>query len=421
MPASSRRYTVFFLVLILTGFINTHGQRNSTIQSEGEREASKFWSRYVAQCRGSHYVKQSHAIFIELRGFRFTLTYDRITEADRLNGVQAKGITSYTATANRYYEKGAWQSWANDLPEGLKLVNSVRFQKTGSRWIFQPVGYFDRFAQASSCDEIPGHRSSTFNERPTNAIDINDRLRMPIQEFFFWDSITNVVSDKFPQSLTAVLSWKIIFGGTAFDFSLEPVESRWYRNNIQVFETKSAHLRNLNPAQLSAGTGPTATGKWEVGSYEVKIFVRNRLVKIGRFNILNDSEFGPELRFDGMYRIIDGSDAGKSWIRFYPDGNMISSSGNFNVNQLASCMNLRAASGKPMFVGCDDFSYRRGFYTVSGRELSYTSKGSEGGSSIEAHGTIGFNQVILAFKISGSSSAPTPSRRLVFYKVDRMY
>jgi hypothetical protein len=58
---------------------------------------------------------------------------------------------------------------------------------------------------------------------PTNAIDVNDNLRLPIQQFFFWDSNTNIVADKFPQSITTFVNWKIIYGGSGllYDFGID--------------------------------------------------------------------------------------------------------------------------------------------------------------------------------------------------------
>lgn len=400
-------------------------RRNQPVstQDEAQREASKFWSNYVASCGVSHYVKQSYAIFIELRGFRLTMKYDPITEADRVNGVQAKGVTGYTATSHRFYEKGSWQSWGNGLPQGLNFVSAVRFQKVRGQWKFQPVGYFDQFAQTVNCGEIPGHRSAAFYEMPTNAIDVNDNLRLPIQQFFFWDSNTNIVADKFPQSITTFVNWKIIYGGTAFDYSLSPLESHWYKNQVQVFETTSAHLNNSNPAQLWTGVGWAEPGKWEVGDYEVKIFVRKRLAKIGRFQIVPDAEFSPELRFDGLYKSQIGKSDQYTWLRFYPDGTVLMVSGVLTFDHLRFCVNKDAASRKAEGLysanGCDGFSYRRGKYVLSGNDISFSFLGSDGsrGALVSVQGTIGSYVLTLNYDV-GHGAAKYTDHQEVFFKVD---
>lgn len=106
------------------------------------------------------------------------MNYDPITEADRLNGVQAKGSSQFTASAHRLYSNSAWHAWGNGIPDDMTLINSVRFQKVSDRWAFQGVGYFNDYAHPVSCPDIPGFRSATKNETPSNSIQIND-TRLP--------------------------------------------------------------------------------------------------------------------------------------------------------------------------------------------------------------------------------------------------
>jgi hypothetical protein len=410
--------TLLLLCIPTTGQVR---RRPTTIsnQDEGQREALKFWSNYIAACGGSHYVKQTYAVFFELRGFRINMRYDPITEADRLNGIQAKGVSSYTATAHRVYEKGAWHEWGDSIPQGLNLVNAVRFQKARGRWNFQPVGYFDQFAQRVNCSEVPGHRSASFYETPTNAIDINDNLRMPIQQFFFWDSNTNIIGDKFPQSLTGFVSWKIIYGGTAFDYSLSPVVSRWYRDNVQVFETTSARLYNGNPAALWTGVGWQEPGKWEIGAYLVRIFVRGRLVKTAQFQIAPDAEFSPELRFDGLYRSPLGNTDKYDWLRFYPDGTVLLGVGLPTTADLGVCVSMQRTK---FAAGCEQYSYRTGTYRITNNNISFSFSERDGsrGAPVDVTGRVGAYVLTLNYDV-GRGAAIYRDHQETFLRLDRMY
>jgi hypothetical protein len=210
MTKAIRLFASISLILLFMNFGNGKSSqgRSNFIQAEGQREASKFWTKSVAACGGSHYIKRTHAIFEELRGFQIVMRYDSLTEADQLNGIQANCLTGYTATSYRSYQNEAWRQWENGGPT---LINSVRFQKVGGRWSFQPVIYYDKVGEIISCVEVPGFRSAASKEIPLNAIDLDDSRRLPIGDFSFWDSNTNLSGDKFPKSTTTFVNWRIFF------------------------------------------------------------------------------------------------------------------------------------------------------------------------------------------------------------------
>src|SRR5215210_7374338 len=80
----------------------------SNKQYSGEQDATKFWSNYIASCGGSHYARKAPGIFVELRGFRVQMKYDPITEADRLNGIEAQGKSWFEASTYRIYSNSRW-------------------------------------------------------------------------------------------------------------------------------------------------------------------------------------------------------------------------------------------------------------------------------------------------------------------------
>jgi len=324
----SRIQALLLLVSILIPYTASIAQKSGSRSNSkrissltGEQEAARFWKTYVAACGGSHYVKKTHAVFVELRGFRITMNYQPITQADILNGIEAKGLTAFTATAYRFFEKSSWQLWGNGIPESMHFVNSVRFQKTRGNWAFHPVGYFDRFAQPVNCSEVPGYRSESSKEIPTNSIEVNDYLKLPIQEFVFSDSNTNIAGDKFPQSTTTFVNWKIIYGGTAFTYSLPKVEGHWLKDGTKWSEPNVARFSNVGRGELWAGKGWAEPGHWELGKYTVKVYLRGQLVAERSFEIVPDDSLPGNMRFDGLYyqRFQDGS----YWFFRFFEGGMV--------------------------------------------------------------------------------------------------
>lgn len=247
-------YAIFLLgTLCLTTPAQVRGTRSSG-QDEGQREAATFWNKYVASCGGSRYVRKAPGIFVELRGFRIITNYDPITEADRLNGIQAKGSSQFTASAHRFYSNSAWHAWVNGIPEDMTLINSVRFQKASGRWTFHSVGYFNDYAHPVTCSDVPGFRSASRNEVPSNTVQIDDTHVFPIESFTIWESSSNEVANRFGPTATFI-GWKIIYTGTAFNYRPPSVESYWYKDGLQWSYDGSAQFSNVGKGQLWASKG----------------------------------------------------------------------------------------------------------------------------------------------------------------------
>lgn len=367
-------------------------------QSSGEQEAAKFWSNYVASCGGSHYMRKAPGVFVELRGFRVQTKYDPLTEADRLNGLQAKGASWITASAHRFYSNSAWGRWGDGTYPDFTLVNSVRFQKSRGRWNFYGVGYFDRYAKTVTCSDVPGFRSSRMNESPTNSVQISDYHNFPIQSFIFWDSNTNVIADKFPKSTTTFVNWKITYTGTAFSYSLPPVEGHWYKDGVRWSEPNIAQFSNVGSGQLWAGKGWAEPGHWEVGSYTVKVYLRRQLIAQRSFEVVSDEALPGVLRHDGIYykKYHDGT----YWVlRFFSDGKVrdlyMTANDNFAdiLREAWKCTDDSVTRYYNFESYCKNFNMGQGTYSAQGAQIEFTTYGNRkfhraDGSSIGYTGSV---------------------------------
>jgi hypothetical protein len=362
----------------------------SSSQDEGQREATKFWSKYVASCGGSHYIRKAPSIFVELRGFHITMNYEPITEADRLNGIQAKGSSRFTASAHRFYSNSAWHQWSDSVPEDMNLVNSVRFQKTRGRWTYNGVGYFNDYAKTVTCSDVPGFRRAAANEIPTNTIQINDTHVFPIESLTFWESSSKENGNRFSQSSTTSVNWKIIYTETAFEYTPPPVESYWYKDGVQWSYAGVAKFSNSGKGQLWDGKGWAEPGHWQTGKYTVKIYVRKQLAVIGSFEIIADEQLPHQLRYDGVYTVDDYNHTHSLWLRFYDSGAvvylMIPKTAGDPLNLAPTCLTTQHGVYRD---GCDDWR-DIGTYTINASNIEIRLKA--GGN---ASGTIGHNKLTM--------------------------
>jgi hypothetical protein len=347
----------------------------------GEQEAAKFWSHYIASCGESHYLRTAPGVFVELRGFHIQLRYDTLTEADRLNGVEAKGRSWFEASAYRTYSNSAWHAWGNGIPEDVRLTSSVRFQKSRGRWNFSPSGYFNDFAGTVTCSDIPGS-GGRVSETPTNSILIDDYHNYPIQSFIFWDSNTNEVGTRFPQSLPTFINWKITYQETSFWYQLPPVESRWYKDGQEWGYGGAAYRAGGGSGVISSGKGWEEPGHWEVGAYTVKLYLRKKLVAVGTFQVVPDDQLPKKLRFDGFYRLRMTSGF-VAWFRFYEDGSYLTARTPNDVYDDLDRMGVCLSTVRNLYtVNCDDFDIQGGGWALDINKKYVDWRTADGGKLI---------------------------------------
>lgn len=407
------------LLLISTFALGQRATRNQS--NDGDQAAAKFCSTYVASCGGAHYVRKAPGIFVELRGFRITTSYDSLTAADRLNGIQSKGSSRFNALTHRVYSNGRWHEWRDGIPEDMQLINSVRFQRARGQWSFIKLGYFANLANPVTCGDVPGFRNPAAKEVATNTIQIDDYHNFPIQNFFFWESSSNEIAERFPKSVATFINWKLEYTGTAFSYKPPPVEAIWFKDGVK-WGSQSANFSNVSKGQFWAGKGWEEPGQWETGKYTVKIYVRQQLVRVGEFEIVADEKLPALLRYDdeGIYSVEEERLPYKIWFRFSRDGTVVylympktegdpsgfgcpNTLGESSLARAQVCLKTDKIWGSN---NCDRCNTRMvGTYAVNGsqinitlNELSYTPKELRGkeGTFDNFTGTIEHNRLSLS-------------------------
>jgi hypothetical protein len=401
------------LILISPPTVSTAQRRGSkraatNVATTGEQQASRFWSQYIASCGGSHYARKAPGVFVEFRGFRIQVDYQPVSDADRLNGVQAKGISRFSASAHRHYSRSSWHEWDEGIPQDMQLTNSVRFQKRNGQWSFSGVGYFNDFAKTVTCSDVPGFRNPKMRETATNAVQITDHHNFPIKSFIFWDTNTNIVGDRFPQSTTTFINWKITYSGTAFSYTLPPVESRWFKEGAEWSYASSANFDNVSEGHLWHGKGWADAGHWEIGSYTVKVYLRKQLIAEKSFEIVRDDALPGNVRFDGLYyqRFQDGS----YWFfRFFENG-MVRDLGGPLRNSFEAllkdawgCTNDFMLRYYNFDSYCKEFNMGQGSFTLAGNQITFSTQSK----FHRREGRIDFNGTVLSsgLKLQWNSSA----------------
>jgi TonB family protein len=159
--------TIFIVVL---AFSPVYAQSRDSSQEEAERRVHEFWRPYVAYCNGSYYMKRNGGRrIVELRGFFIKVNVHRLTEADRLNGVEIKGGAVIGAVANRNYINSRWSEWDNGLDERDMGTNAVRFIKKNGQWDIWG-DQFDYFINPISCSDLPWIQPEETKPNPRNGL-----------------------------------------------------------------------------------------------------------------------------------------------------------------------------------------------------------------------------------------------------------
>jgi hypothetical protein len=139
------------------GLVETDPAEAEDSGDEGYREAEKFWAKYAPTCGGVTYMKTSKRGFVELNGFRITMEYAPITQADQLNGIEAQGISRIQADTRRAFYDSKWHEWEDGSPS---IGTVAHFKRSKGQWKFVGGAYFNDFAHTMDCSEIPSSTSA---------------------------------------------------------------------------------------------------------------------------------------------------------------------------------------------------------------------------------------------------------------------
>lgn len=111
--------------------------------TEARKEGENYWETKVfSRCGDSHYTASDTGMIYQLKGNLLLSTIPeqgmKITEADRLNGVEWRGTSMAlpdTKGVYRYTVGGKWTEWANGSPIVLGIL-SVPVRKVKGKWEF---------------------------------------------------------------------------------------------------------------------------------------------------------------------------------------------------------------------------------------------------------------------------------------------
>lgn len=159
-------------LLLLLLLLSCSPKTKSSLDIEAENEAQKWWDATVTQCGEDYYArgewieellpmkftKKSGLFQLKNANFFVENLSARITEADRLNGVEWTGEINVLASSHRQYdeEKKAWGLWSDGPPKFMNPLQgkatpifSNFLEKSNGQWkLVPPKG-------KPSCSEIP--------------------------------------------------------------------------------------------------------------------------------------------------------------------------------------------------------------------------------------------------------------------------
>jgi hypothetical protein len=141
------------------------GPAGSRLDAEAKEEAEKFWATQTTRCGDSYYRKQilpekdNYVLYFQMRDAEVVVTPNKVSEADRLNGIEWKGETSFRPKASRVWgtEKGAWYEWkpgmgnVPDLSYGMRKVNGRWAVNTEKSYVTRGIIRYEPV----KCSEVP--------------------------------------------------------------------------------------------------------------------------------------------------------------------------------------------------------------------------------------------------------------------------
>lgn len=133
------------------------------LEGEAKKAAEEFWGTKITKCGNSHYTAGEGLVFHEFMGLSIGVFPSPISEIDKLNGIEWKGLTRLFAKATRAYHPKGWEGWGPDSARWLDWIEGAKVEgkdvdalisKKKGRWHVDPVGS-SIIMKAIKCSEIP--------------------------------------------------------------------------------------------------------------------------------------------------------------------------------------------------------------------------------------------------------------------------
>lgn len=160
-------FTLIFCSLLFPSCLSKIGSSSligSSIDSEAQSEAERFWATQVTKCGDSYYRKLEirggvATEFMEFKEPVVRIAAYKVSEADHLNGIDWHGTTLLRPKVTRVWgsDLKRWGKWNDGTGEASNLSYSMK--KVNRRWSIPTNlgGIFDEVEKyfPADCSQLP--------------------------------------------------------------------------------------------------------------------------------------------------------------------------------------------------------------------------------------------------------------------------
>jgi hypothetical protein len=124
---------------------------------EAEAEAQRYWNSILAKCGDSYYARDNRGtpgaerIIMQFKDVTFEVNELKITEAEKLNGIEWSGWAIFNTKVSRFYLT-KWESWRNGA---VFPVNTMLMRKEKGKWIFGVNEKSQPNLKKIDCSDVP--------------------------------------------------------------------------------------------------------------------------------------------------------------------------------------------------------------------------------------------------------------------------
>lgn len=111
---------------------------SGSLYDQATAQARKFWDTKMTRCGDSYYTIDNRTIF-QFKGVTIAVVASRISEADRLNGIEWEGVSQVNVSNSRLYSPSGsalinkgWNQWVSGLNMAVGLA--IKLRKQGGQW-----------------------------------------------------------------------------------------------------------------------------------------------------------------------------------------------------------------------------------------------------------------------------------------------
>lgn len=159
----SYRSAIFpILLLLLSACDWKSGAESSPLTAEADNLAKQYWDSGLSKCGEFHYGRTwiriglpvADVIF-QYKDLEIETKPGKITEADKLNGIEWKGTSYLKPSAYRYcdYKTKKWTAWRNGVPSQPTVYANLIKQR--GEWSVGKNIIEDMRYKKIDCEDVP--------------------------------------------------------------------------------------------------------------------------------------------------------------------------------------------------------------------------------------------------------------------------